>query len=59
MTIILTNIDFPTRPPTRKYYVLLNLKLRSQAKNLYFPAHAIIQQDLRASTAGEITNMNI
>ena len=39
--------------------MLLNLKLWSQANQLYFAGHTIIEQDLRASTASEISNMNI
>ncbi len=39
--------------------MLLNLKLWSQANQLYFAGHTIIEQDLRAPAASEISNMNI
>ena len=59
MSIILANIEFPTWSPTWERDMLLNLKLWSQANQLYFASHTIIEQDLRASIASEISNMNI
>jgi hypothetical protein len=59
MSIILANIEFPTWPPTWERDMLLKLKLWSQANQLYFAGHTIIEQDLRAPAASEISNMNI
>lgn len=53
------NIDFPAWSPTRQHNMLLDGKLRGQAKQLQNSGHTIIEQNIGLAGTDKVSNMNI